>query len=49
MLAAHNARERNVQDFIAIFQTADSRFSFIGETSGAKEGAFQSLLEFKFA
>lgn len=48
MLAAHNARERNVQDFIEIFKTADPRFTFIGETSGAKEGAFQSLLEFEF-
>ncbi|RAO70086.1 uncharacterized protein BHQ10_006098 [Talaromyces amestolkiae] len=48
MLAAHNARERNVQDFIEIFKTADPRFTFIGESSGAKEGAFQSLLEFEF-
>jgi 6-hydroxytryprostatin B O-methyltransferase len=48
MLAAHNARERNVQDFIDIFQNADTRFTFIGVTSGAKEGAFQSLLEFEF-
>jgi 6-hydroxytryprostatin B O-methyltransferase len=48
MLAAHNARERNVQDFIDIFQTAHPRFTFNGETSGAKPGAFQSLLVFEF-
>lgn len=48
MLAAHNARERSVQDFDKIFMSASPRFSFVRETSGTRSGAFQSLLEFEY-
>ncbi|KAJ5186250.1 hypothetical protein N7449_011014 [Penicillium cf. viridicatum] len=48
MLAAHDARERTVGDFVRLFQTASSKFRLVGVTSGVEAGAFQSLLEFEF-
>ena len=48
MLAAHNARERTLSDFVRLFEQASPRFSLVGVTSGAEAGAFQSLLEFEF-
>ncbi|KAJ5529222.1 hypothetical protein N7527_002615 [Penicillium freii] len=48
MLAAHDARERTVGDFIRLFQTASPKFRLVGVTSGVEAGAFQSLLEFEF-
>ncbi|KAJ5124895.1 uncharacterized protein N7515_008720 [Penicillium bovifimosum] len=48
MLAAHNARERTVGDFVRVFEAASPRFRLVGVTSGAEAGAFQSLLEFEF-
>jgi 6-hydroxytryprostatin B O-methyltransferase len=48
MLAAHNARERTVGDFVRLFEAASFRFRLVGVTSGADAGAFQSLLEFEY-
>ncbi|KAJ5412810.1 hypothetical protein N7465_005115 [Penicillium sp. CMV-2018d] len=48
MLAAHDARERTVGDFVRLFQTASPKFHLVGVTSGVEAGAFQSLLEFEF-
>lgn len=49
MLAAHNARERSIADFEALFQQASpGGFRLVGVTSGSEVGAFQSLLEFEF-
>lgn len=47
MLAVHNGRERSVQDFVALFKQADARYQYIGTTGGA-DGAFQSIIEFRF-
>jgi 6-hydroxytryprostatin B O-methyltransferase len=48
MLAAHDARERTVGDFVRLFHTASPKFRLVGVTSGVEAGAFQSLLEFEF-
>jgi 6-hydroxytryprostatin B O-methyltransferase len=48
MLAAHNARERTVSDFVRLFEEASPRFLLKGVTSGAEAGSFNSLLEFEF-
>ncbi|KAI2708487.1 hypothetical protein CBS147332_6548 [Penicillium roqueforti] len=48
MLAAHDARERTVGDFVRLFQRASPNFHLMGVTSGVEAGAFQSLLEFEF-
>ncbi|GLI72483.1 hypothetical protein PoHVEF18_000660 [Penicillium ochrochloron] len=48
MLAAHDARERTVSDFVRLFEEASPRFLLRGVTSGAKAGSFNSLLEFEF-
>ncbi len=47
MLAVHAAKERSVSDFCRLFEQADARFQYVG-TSGGVDGAFQSLVEFKF-
>ena len=47
MLASHGARERTATDFIELFRQADARFVYVGQTGGIN-GAFQSLLEFRF-
>ena len=46
-MAIHGARERTVADFVRLFNEADPRLTYVG-TTGGKDGAFQSLLEFKF-
>ncbi|KAI0012378.1 putative O-methyltransferase [Xylariaceae sp. FL0662B] len=49
MLAAHNAQERTVANFEALFQTAaPGAFRLVGVTSGTDAGSLQSLLEFEF-
>lgn len=47
MLAVHGARERSVDEFVALFQAASSRFRLVGVTGS--QGAFQSLLEMEYA
>ncbi|KAK2754872.1 hypothetical protein FQN54_006765 [Arachnomyces sp. PD_36] len=47
MLAAHNARERNVAEFVRVFGEADGRFHHVA-TGGGVDGAYRSLLEFEF-
>ena len=47
MLAAHNARERSVADFVRLFGEADARFHHVA-TGGGVDGAYRSLLEFEF-
>ncbi|KAI0378281.1 putative O-methyltransferase [Hypomontagnella monticulosa] len=47
MLAVHNGRERSVQDFISLFKQADARYEYVGTTGGV-DGAFQSIIEFRF-
>ena len=47
MLAAHGAKERTAADFVRLFHQADPRLTYVGKTGGTN-GAFQSLLEFKF-
>ena len=47
MLASHGARERTAADFVGLFHQADPRLTYVGETGGTN-GAFQSLLEFRF-
>jgi hypothetical protein len=47
MLAVFAASERSESEFVRIFTEASSAFRFVGTTNG-KNGAFQSLLEFKF-
>ncbi|KAL6719035.1 hypothetical protein ACLMJK_003270 [Lecanora helva] len=47
MLASHGARERTAADFVGLFQQADTRLTYVGERGG-NNGAFQSLLEFRF-
>lgn len=48
MLAVHGARERSVDEFVALFQAASNRFRLVGVTGG-QGGAFQSLLEMEYA
>jgi 6-hydroxytryprostatin B O-methyltransferase len=48
MLAAHDARERTISDFVRLFEEASPRFLLKGVTSGAEAGSFNSLLEFEF-
>lgn len=48
MLAAHDARERTISDFVRLFEEASPRFTLRGVTSGAAVGSFNSLLEFEF-
>jgi 6-hydroxytryprostatin B O-methyltransferase len=47
MLAVHGARERSVDEFVALFQAASDRFRFVGVTGG-QGGAFQSLIEVEY-
>lgn len=47
MLAAHNAKERSVREFEAIFKEASPHLQLIGVTGGG-EGAFQSIVEFAY-
>lgn len=47
MMAVHGARERTVADFIRLFQRAEPRLKYV-LTTGGKDGAFQSLVEFRF-
>jgi len=47
MLAVHGARERSVEEFVALFEAANKGFRFVGVTGG-KGGAFQSLLEMEY-
>ena len=47
MLASHGARERTAADFVGLFHQADARLTYVGKTGGTN-GAFQSLLEFRF-
>ena len=47
MLGIHGAKERTAADFVGLFQQADPRLTYVGKTGGTN-GAFQSLLEFKF-
>ena len=47
MLGSHGAKERTAADFVGLFQQADPRLTYVGKTGGTN-GAFQSLLEFKF-
>ena len=47
MLAVHNGRERTVGDFVRLFKEADARYEYVGTTGGV-DGAFQSVVEFKF-
>ncbi len=47
MLANHGAKERTAADFVGLFHQADPRLTYVGKTGGTN-GAFQSLLEFKF-
>ncbi|KAJ5714632.1 uncharacterized protein N7483_011813 [Penicillium malachiteum] len=48
MLAAHDAKERTLGDFVRLFEQASPRFLLKGVTSGADAGSFNSLLEFEF-
>lgn len=48
MLAVHGARERSVDEFVALFHAASNRFRLVGVTGG-QSGAFQSLLEMEYA
>lgn len=49
MLAAHDAKERSVDDFASLFeQVKAGGFRLAGVTSGSQAGAFQSLLEFEY-
>lgn len=49
MLAAHDAKERSVDDFASLFeQVKPGAFRLAGVTSGSEAGAFQSLLEFEY-
>lgn len=47
MLAAHNARERSVEEFVGLFTEVDKRFHHV-TTGGGVNGAYRSLLEFEF-
>ena len=47
MLASHGAKERTAADFVRLFHEVDPRLTYVGKTGGTN-GAFQSLLEFKF-
>ncbi|KAJ5724250.1 hypothetical protein N7488_002285 [Penicillium malachiteum] len=48
IMAAHDSHERTLNDYVQILKQVSSRFKLVGVTSGAKDGAFQSLLEFQF-
>ena len=48
MLAAHNARERSLDEYTQLFQTADPGFSFV-RISGGVAGMYHSLLEYKYS
>ncbi|KAI0436302.1 putative O-methyltransferase [Xylaria telfairii] len=49
MLAAHNAHERSITDFVSLFdKVSPAAFKLAGVTSGTEAGAFQSLLEFVY-
>jgi hypothetical protein len=47
MLGAHQAKERSVAEFVAIFRQASAGFAYVGATGG-EPGVFQSLLEFAY-
>lgn len=47
MLAGHGSRERNVDEYIHLFEEADHRFKFVG-ISGGSDGAFESIVDFEF-
>ncbi|KAJ5703311.1 hypothetical protein N7493_011700 [Penicillium malachiteum] len=47
IMAAHDSHERTLNDYVQLFKRVSSRFKLVGVTSGAKDGAFQSLLEFQ--
>lgn len=47
MLAVHAAKERSVEEFVALFQKASRNFRFVGVTGG-QGGAFQSLVELEY-
>ena len=47
MLAVHGARERSVDEFVALFQAASNRFRLVGVTGG-QGGAFQTLVEMEY-
>ncbi|KAJ5734956.1 uncharacterized protein N7483_000081 [Penicillium malachiteum] len=48
IMTAHNAHERTLNDYVQLVKQVSQRFNLVGVTSGAKDGAFQSLLEFQF-
>ncbi|KAJ5608725.1 hypothetical protein N7528_009292 [Penicillium herquei] len=48
IMAAHDSHERTLNDYVQLFKQVSPRFELIGVTSGADDGAFQSLLEFQF-
>ena len=47
MMAAHNAKERSVEGYTSLFQSASEGFEFVG-VYGKKEGVHHSLVEYKF-
>ena len=46
MLALHNSREREKEEWIALFEEADSRFRF--ESSKVMEGNVAAVLTFEW-
>ncbi len=46
MLAAHDAMERSLTDFISLFQQNSEKFHFVGETSGDQDGASRHIGDF---
>ena len=47
MLGAHNACERSIKEYTAIFEAADPGFSYVGATGGV--GMHYTLLEYKYS
>lgn len=48
MLAAHNARERTVDEYTRLFEQADAGFSLVG-LGGGIPGMHHTILEYKYA
>ena len=48
MLAAHNARERSVDEYTELFKAASPGFSYVG-TSGDIPGVYFGIVEYRYS
>ena len=46
MMAFHNAKERSIEEFVALFKEADPQFQYVGFKR--PEGSILAFIEFAF-